>query len=185
MVQKGTAAKPRHLPTRVWRLLFLHPVRLINSLLAEHASPRSLGLAGAFGAFAGTLPILGLHTVIVYFGAQRLQLNRLLALGTNQIGFPPIVPGLCIEVGHYLRHGTWLTEISLRTIGSEAPQRFWEWTLGALVVGPALALVVGLGIWLLAALIQRRAPGAVAVAVACRAGMAPPAVDDSRVGDTR
>jgi uncharacterized protein (DUF2062 family) len=150
-------ARRRHLPTRVWRLLLLHPVRLINSLLAEHASPRSLGLAAAFGTFAGTLPALGLHTVLVYFGAQRLQLNRLMALGANQLGIPPVVPALCIEVGYYLRHGTWLTEVSMRTLGREAPQRFWEWLLGALVVGPTLAVAVGGAIWLLAALIQRRA----------------------------
>ena len=156
MFQKSSGAKARHPPTRVWRLLLLHPIRLINTLLAEHASPRSLGLAGAFGAFAGTLPILGLHTVIVYFGAQRLQLNRLLALGTNQLGFPPVVPALCIEVGYYLRHGTWLTEISMRTLGREAPQRFWEWLIGSLVIGPALAVVVGGAIWLLAAVVQRQ-----------------------------
>ena len=156
MDEKRGGAKLRPPPTRVWRLLLLHPVQLINHLLAEHASPRSLGLAGAFGAFAGTLPIIGLHTVLVYFGAQRLKLNRLLALGTNQLGFPPVVPALCIEIGYYLRHGTWLTEISMRTLGREAPLRFWEWMLGSLVVGPVLALVVGGAIWLLATLIQRR-----------------------------
>ena len=112
----------------------------------------------AFGAFAGTLPIIGLHTVLVYVGARRLKLNRLVALGTNQLGMPPVVPALCIEIGYYLRHGTWLTEISTRTLGREAPQRFWEWTLGSLVVGPVLAVVLGGAIWLLAALVQRRAP---------------------------
>jgi len=152
--------KRRHPPTRVWRLLLLHPVRLISMLLAEHASPRSLALAGAFGMWAGALPLLGLHTVLVYFGAQRMQLNRLLALGTNQLGMPPVVPALCIEVGYYLRHGEWLTEISMRTLGREAPQRLWEWALGALVVGPVLAVVVGGAIWLLALLVQRRPPPA-------------------------
>ena len=156
MDEKSHGARPRHLPTRVWRLFLLHPVRLINNLLAEHATPRSLGLAGAFGAFAGTLPILGLHTVLVYYGAQRMQLNRLLALGTNQLGIPPVLPALCIEVGYYLRHGAWLTEVSMRTLWREAPQRFWEWTLGAFVLGPVLAVVVGGAIWLLAVLMQRR-----------------------------
>ena len=158
MDEKSDGVKPRHLPTRAWRLFLLHPVRLINNLLAEHATPRSLGLAGAFGVFAGTLPIIGLHTVLVYFGAERLKLNRLLALGTNQLGIPPFLPALCIEVGYYLRHGTWLTEVSMRTLGREAPQRVWEWTLGACVVGPVLAVVVGGAIWLLAVLMQRRPP---------------------------
>jgi uncharacterized protein (DUF2062 family) len=156
MDEKGVGAEPRHPPTRLWRPLFLHPVRLINHLLAEHACPRDLALAGAFGAFAGALPILGLHTVIVYVGAQHFKLNRLLALGANQLGMPPFLPALCIELGYYLRHGTWLTEVSMRTLGREAPQRFLEWTIGSLIVGPVLAVVVGGSIWLLAALIQRR-----------------------------
>ena len=158
MTKNRAGAKRRPRPTRAWRLLFLHPVRLINGLLAEHASPRSLALAGAFGMWAGALPLLGLHTVLVYFGAQRMQLNRLLALGANQLGMPPVVPALCIEVGYYLRHHRWLTEVSMRTLGHEAPQRFWEWMLGALLVGPAVAIVVGGSIWLLAVLIQRRPP---------------------------
>lgn len=158
MAEKRARAGSRRPSGRVWRLFLLHPVRLIRFLVAEHASPRSLALAGAFGAFAGTLPLIGLHTVLVYYGAHRLKLNRLLALGANQLGMPPLVPALCIEVGYYLRHGEWLTEISMRTLGREAPQRFWEWAIGSLLVGPALAVVVGGAVWLLAVWTQRRPP---------------------------
>jgi uncharacterized protein (DUF2062 family) len=143
---------------RVWRLLFLHPVRLISELLAEHARPGRLAAAAAFGALVGTLPLPGLHTLLVYVGARRLRLNRIMALGTNQLGLPPLVPALCIELGYYLRHGSLLTEISFRTLGREAPQRFWEWLIGSLVVGPCLAVVAGVAVWLLAALVQRRTP---------------------------
>lgn len=143
---------------RVWRLFLLHPVQLIGTLIAEHARPGRLGAAGAYGAFVGALPLIGLHTVLVYVGARRFMLNRLVALGANQLGMPPLVPGICIEIGYYLRHGSWLTEVSLRTLGYEAPQRLLEWLLGSLVVGPALAGVVGGGVWLLAVLAQRRAP---------------------------
>ena len=160
MNSKNAAGTPPTLSTRAWRLFLLHPRRLIKTLLAEHASPRSLGLAAAFGAFAGTLPILGLHTVVVVYGAQLLRLNRLLALGTNQIGIPPFVPALCIELGYYLRHGTWLTEVSMRTLWSEAPQRFWEWVIGSLVIGPLLAVVIGGMVWLSAAVMQRRGTAA-------------------------
>src|SRR5512138_299849 len=105
----GAATEP---PTRVWRLLFLHPVRLISELLAEHAQPWRLAVAGAFGALVGTLPLPGLHTVLVYVGARHLRLNRIMALGANQLGMPPLVPALCIELGYYLRHRELLTEIS-------------------------------------------------------------------------
>jgi uncharacterized protein (DUF2062 family) len=158
MAEKSDCVGIPHPPTRAWRLLLLHPVSLIRALLAEHDRPRALGAAGAFGAFVGALPLIGLHTVLVYMGARRFMLNRIVALGANQLGMPPIVPALCIEIGYYLRHGTWLTEVSMRTIGREAPQRFWEWLLGALVVGPILAIAVGGAIWLLAVLIQRRTP---------------------------
>ena len=78
-----------------------------------------------------------------------------MALGTNQLCMPPFVPALCIEVGYYLRHGEFLTEVSLRTLGREALQRFWEWLLGACVVGPLLAVAVGGSVWVVAAYLQR------------------------------
>lgn len=158
MDESETAAASRQPSRRVWRLLFLHPVRLINELLAEHAHPGRLGAAAAFGALVGTLPLPGLHTVLVYVGARHLRLNRIMALGTNQLGMPPLVPALCIEIGHYLRHREFLTEISFRTLGREAPQRFWEWSIGALVVAPLLAIVAGVAVWLLAVMVQRRRP---------------------------
>lgn len=145
-------------PARVWRLLFLHPVRLVSELLAEHTQPWRLAVAAAFGALVGTLPLPGLHTVLVYVGARHLRLNRIMALGCNQLGIPPLVPALCIELGYYLRHRELLTEISFRTLGREAPQRFWEWLLGSLVVGPCLALAAAAAVWLLAVLVQRRLP---------------------------
>lgn len=160
MHERIDAADDRKPSGRVWRLLVLHPIRLISELLAEHAHPSRLGVAAAFGAVVGTLPLPGLHTVLVYVGARRLGLNRILALGTNQLGMPPLVPALCIEVGHYLRHGEFLTEISFRTLGREAPQRFLEWLIGSLIVGPALAVVAGLAVWVLATIVQRRIPEA-------------------------
>ena len=163
--------------SRAYRLLLLHPIRLIRRLLAEHASPRSLGAAAALGVVIGSSPLLGVHTLLVYALASRLRLNRLMALGTNQLCMPPVVPALCIEAGYYLRHGAFLTEISMRTLGREALQRFWEWLLGALLVGPALGAVVGGAVWLLAALLQRRgaAAGAGAIAAAETTEKATPA----------
>ncbi len=165
--------------SRAYRLLLLHPVRLIRRLLSEHASPRGLGVAAAVGIVIGALPFLGLHTLLVYVAASRLRLNRLVALGTNQLCMPPVVPALCIEAGFYLRHGSFLTEISFRTLGNEALERFWEWLLGSFVVGPVLALVVGLGVWLLAEFLQRRMPppevGSFPASAAVKGGEATPA----------
>ena len=60
---------------------------------------------------------------------------------------PPMVPAICIEAGYFMRHGSFLTEISLRTLGYQAPERILEWFLGSLVVGPALALIVGIMVY--------------------------------------
>ncbi len=49
---------------------------------------------------------------------------------------------LCIEVGYYLRHGSFLTEISLETLGYQALERLYEWFLGSLLLGPLLAALV-------------------------------------------
>lgn len=141
--------------SRAYRLLLLHPIRLIRRLLAEHASPRSLGAAAAMGVLIGASPLIGVHTFLVYYLARRLRLNRIMALGTNQLCMPPLVPALCIEVGYYVRHGEFLTEVSLRTLGREALERFWEWLLGACVVGPVLAVAVGGAVWIAAAYLQR------------------------------
>ena len=67
---------------------------------------------------------------------------------------PPLVPALCIEAGYFLRHGTFLTEISLRTIGYQALWRFYEWLLGSLVIGPALGLIVGSAIYVTARVLR-------------------------------
>jgi uncharacterized protein (DUF2062 family) len=156
------AAPTQALPAkRAARRFLVHPLAVLRRLLAEHATPRGLAVASAFGVMVGALPLLGFHTLLVIFGAQRLKLNRLMALAANQICIPPVVPAICIEAGYYMRTGTFLTEVSMRTLGREALERFWEWTLGSLVVGPVLAAATGAIIWAVAAVLQRRSvPGA-------------------------
>lgn len=141
------------------KITALHPVRSVRALLTESARPQELAVAGALGILVGTLPFIGFHTLLVLAAAGYFRLNRLAALGTNQICMPPLVPALCIEVGYFIRHGAWLTEVSMRTLWDEAFQRIWEWLLGSLVLGPLLALAVGGTIWLLAHAVQRGTRG--------------------------
>jgi uncharacterized protein (DUF2062 family) len=137
------------------RVSILHPLRSLRLLLAEHASPRELALACSLGVFLGVLPLIGLHTMAILVAAGFLRLNRVAAVTASQICMPPFVPALAIEAGYFLRHGRFLTEISLRTLGHEGLQRVWEWFLGSLVLAPALALVVGGLVYLAAAAIRR------------------------------
>ncbi|MCK5540664.1 MAG: DUF2062 domain-containing protein [Deltaproteobacteria bacterium] len=121
-----------------------HPLRSLRLLLKENTSPKRLAVAVALGVFVGALPLLGLRAMIILMITGYFRLNKVVALAAGNICTPPFVPALCIEAGYFMRHGTFLTELSLKTLGYQALERFWEWGLGSLLVGPALALAIGL-----------------------------------------
>lgn len=127
----------------------IRPVDSIRDLLRYGVQPRELGLSGALGMCLGCLPLIGLQTVSVLVTATWLGRNKLVALGVNQLCIPPVVPALSIEVGYFMRNGHFLTEISLKTLGYQAPQRLLEWLLGGLVLGPVLGTLVGGALYLL------------------------------------
>lgn len=132
------------------------PIQSIRALLSENATPGRLAWAGAMGVLNGTLPILGFHTVTILLTANFFRLNKVAAIATATLCAPPFVPALCIELGYYLRHGKWLTEISLQTLGYQAVERLYEWLLGSLILGPLLAAVIGGAIYLIAAPMARQ-----------------------------
>jgi glycosyltransferase involved in cell wall biosynthesis len=131
-----------------------HPIRSLRLLHLERSSPKEISLACMLGVFLGTLPLIGFHTVTIFFYAARLRLNQAVAFYASNLCMPiapPFVPALAVEVGFYLRQGRFLTladlntqEALLRTLGREAHLRLWEYFLGSLVVGPLLAVLVGL-----------------------------------------
>ena len=122
----------------VWR-----PMRSLRTLLRENTSPTQLALAAAVGVFLGTLPLIACHTLVIILAANYFRLNKVAALASSQLCMPPVVPALCIEIGHLLRHGRFLTEMSLETLGYQALERLYEWLLGSLVLAPLLALIIG------------------------------------------
>lgn len=136
----------------------IHPVRSLRTLLREETTPRGLAQAGFLGVFLGTLPLVGIHTMVILFVAGYMNQNRVAAVAASQLCMPPFVPALCIEVGHYLRHGAFLTEFTMQTLGYQALERIWEWVLGSLVLAPVLAALAA-GITFAAAWIIRRQMG--------------------------
>ena len=106
------------------------------------------------GVFLGTLPLIACHSVAIFFVATRLRLNRLVALSVSNICMPPFVPALAVTVGYYMRHGSYLTEFNMQTLGYEAPQRLLEYLIGSLIIGPVLALLVGAIAFLMGMLYQ-------------------------------
>lgn len=133
----------------------LRPLRSLRALLTENSSPQQLAAAGALGVFLGALPLIACQTVVIVMVACYLRLNRVTALTTAQLCFPPVVPALCIEAGYFVRHGRWLTEASLDTLGRQGLERIYEWLVGAFLVGPPLALAVGAAIYGLALFVKR------------------------------
>lgn len=136
------------------KLSVRHPIRLLKALLAENNSSGQVVAAGALGVFLGTLPLIGFHSIVILFGAGFFRLNKITALTASQLCMPPFVPALCIETGYFLRHGTFLTELSMTTLGSQGLERCYEWLIGSLILAPVLSAVVAGIIYVMAFFIK-------------------------------
>lgn len=136
-------------------LSVIRPLRSIRQLLRENSSPQRLAVAAGVGVLLGTLPLIACHTIAILFVCGFFRLNKVAAVSSSQLCMPPIVPALCIELGYYFRHGRWLTELSLETLGYQALERFYDWLLGSLLLAPLLALLVGAFTYLLAQMVQK------------------------------
>ncbi len=130
------------------RVSLRQPVKSLRRLLKQNLSPEALALSAFLGVFLGTLPILGFHTIAILFTAGYFRLSKVMAVASSQLCMPPFVPALCIEIGYYLRHGEFLTEISIKTIGHQGLERIMEWLLGSLVLAPAIGFVAGFTVYI-------------------------------------
>lgn len=132
-----------------------HPIRSLKTLLTENLSPSQLATAGAMGVFLGTLPLIGLHTITILFTAGFFRLNKLAAVGTSQFCMPPLIPALCIETGYFLRHGKFLTEVSLQTLGYQGLERLFEWVIGSVILAPAISVIMWCILFMTALIVKR------------------------------
>jgi glycosyltransferase involved in cell wall biosynthesis len=139
---------------RVGPRILLHPIRLMKTLLKENATPGLLGASASIGTFLAVLPLVSIHTLVIIYVATRLRLNAVMAISIQHLCMPPFVPMICIELGYYMRHGTWLTDFSSETVLRELHHRLFEWLLGSLIVAPLAALFVGAAVYLSAFAIQ-------------------------------
>ena len=155
--------KLRELPIHVTyeppekRISHFHPwkdnIRL--SLLHTTATPELLAISAAVSSFLAVLPLISCHMLVILYVCIRLNLNKVMALAIQNLYMPPFTPFLCIELGYFMRHGTFLREASLQTIVHELPYRFWEWLLGSLVIAPIAAILSGLITYVTAKRLQK------------------------------
>lgn len=132
--------------------ILFHPIRFFRQLCLEHSSAGELATAVWMGIFLGALPIIPFGIAAIVYVSHRLHLNKLAAVGASNVCIAPFVPFLCIEVGYFLRYGTWWTTFNRHTLINEIHLRVWEWLLGAFIVGPVLG---GLGALLTYGLVRR------------------------------
>jgi ABC-type maltose transport system permease subunit len=105
--------------------------------------------------FIAVLPILFMHSVVIFYFSMRFNLNKIVTLNVQHLAAPPFIPALCIEVGYYLRHGSWLTELSFATVFQQFSSRFYEWFLGSLIIAPLTALLTGAVMYVTASKIKK------------------------------
>ena len=118
------------------------PKELFLFLLKENNSPAGLAAAAAAGTLIAVLPFLMCHTAVIVFVSVRLHLNKIMMLAIQNLFMPPCSPFLCIELGHYMLHGKWLTEVTFQNVALEMHKRLFEWLLGSLVLAPLFSIVI-------------------------------------------
>lgn len=135
---------------------FARPKELLLWLLRENSSPEGLAAAAFVGAFLAVLPLIACHTVAILYVAFRLHLNKAMAFLAQQPFQPPLCPFLCIEAGHWMRHGRLLTEFSVETLVAQAHNRIFEWLLGSLVLAPVFAALFAAFVYFIARFVKRK-----------------------------
>ncbi|MDD2703091.1 MAG: DUF2062 domain-containing protein [Candidatus Omnitrophica bacterium] len=133
-----------------------HPGMFMRALLKEHATPSGLAASTFVGVLFGVLPLVSMHTLVILYVASRLHLNKIMALAIQNICMPPFVPVACIELGHYMLYGTWLTEVSWQAVFGDIPGRLWEWFLGSLILAPLLAVLVSVIVFFASGRMQKK-----------------------------
>lgn len=141
------------------RISVLHPVNSLKTLLRRNVSPRQLALSTGLGFFLGSLPLIACQTLTILATANYFRLSKFAALSASQLCIPPIVPALCIELGYFIRHGRFLTEISLETIGYQGFERIFEWIIGSFILGPVLGILIGAVVYVMTLLLKKEDVG--------------------------
>lgn len=135
--------------------LLRHPGKVLKMLLRESATPQGLALSAAIGLFLAVLPLPLMHSAVILYFSVRFNLNKIVTLNVQHLAMPPFMPALCIEVGYYLRHGRWLTDLSSAKVFTQFSARIYEWFLGSLFIAPLAAVLIGAVMYVTATTIKK------------------------------
>lgn len=137
----------------VWELL-RSPRKCIHLLLHENSTPPGLAVAAGIGLICGALPLIFAHSLVILYVTARLNLNKVMALSIQNLCVPPIVPLLCIELGHFMHHGHFFVPSHPKAIFTDIHQHLFHWLIGSLVLAPLIGLLGGLVIYSIARRVQ-------------------------------
>ncbi len=136
--------------------LLLHPIKFFKVLLKENATPMGLALSAAVGTILAVIPIIGLHSIAIIYVTARLHLNKIMALSIQVIYSPPFVPFVCIETGHYILNGVFITDFSLAGFMENFQNYFLDWLVGSLILVPVYTIVAFIAVYFITAKIQKK-----------------------------
>ncbi len=140
------------------REMLRSPRRFIQVLLRENATPPGLGVAAGVSLLLATLPLISIHTLVILYFAARLNLNKVMALSIQNLCAPPVVPILCIELGHFLHRGSWLALENPKSIFTDIHEHLFHWLIGSLILAPVIGLLGGLAVYVIARRVQEGKP---------------------------
>jgi glycosyltransferase involved in cell wall biosynthesis/uncharacterized protein (DUF2062 family) len=155
--RRSSGATPIVGQSRVRRLLrWLNPVRSWREVRQEPIGDLEFASGLAIGAWIGTLPFFGLHTILSMYVAWRLHQQPAAVVLGSQVSMPPLgvfLAAASMILGHFMLTGTLIhVDVSSLTWSSawRIPlQGFTEWLLGSMVLGVLVAAVVYfLGLWI-------------------------------------
>jgi uncharacterized protein (DUF2062 family) len=112
----------------------------------EHSTPREVGWSVAIGVFCGCTPFIGFHMWMALGLATVFRLNRLWAFLGSRVSPNVVFAWLAfseIEVAHRLRTGAW-EPLAPEDVLTHGRQLLGDWLLGSVLVGGALAALLGL-----------------------------------------
>lgn len=137
-------------------LSIFRPRAFLHWLFLDDTTPGGLAAATFLGVFIAVLPLIAMHTVVILYCAVRLHLNKAMAFFAQQPFQPPICPLLCVEVGYWMRHGRFLTELSKESLIYQLHERLFEWLLGSLLLAPSFAALSACLVYFLARAVRRK-----------------------------
>ncbi|MBK8703234.1 MAG: DUF2062 domain-containing protein [Saprospiraceae bacterium] len=111
---------------------------------------REITYAVMLGLFIGVSPFWGYQIMLVIFFCVLLKLNKVIALVAAHISIPPMIPFILYgsyKIGQLVLHGSFVADsvaFSKSMAFSDIKHHFFQYLVGSLALGIALAALAGL-----------------------------------------